>query len=286
MARRPQQGPTPLATPLTRRGATALAAVLLGATAACAAPGPWSADGRSERPASAPSAAGGAAPDGLHPRRGRWRPAARRGRPTGPRPRRRLRLPPRARRCPAGRLRRGPGDLPAGDGVRDGRGTGRRRARPLGRHVPARAREEPRGHRLRRLFHGLRPRLGGRRRRRRTHAGRTGQRRHRTHRHRPYRRRGTRARVAESRRCQGRPAGLHLRPGRRPAPRGTALGGRADRRGADRRRRPGRPEGGRGRRPRSACTGAPHGRPPPTNGNWRSPARSPPRRPRAARTST
>ncbi|WP_327677973.1 CapA family protein [Streptomyces sp. NBC_00467] len=62
MARRPQQGPTPLATPLTRRGATALAAVLLGATAACAAPGPWSADGRSERPASVPAAAGDAAP--------------------------------------------------------------------------------------------------------------------------------------------------------------------------------------------------------------------------------
>ncbi|WP_328862463.1 CapA family protein [Streptomyces sp. NBC_00306] len=60
MTRRPLQGPTPLATPLARRGATALAAVLLGATAACAGPGPWSADGRSERPA--PAAAGGAAP--------------------------------------------------------------------------------------------------------------------------------------------------------------------------------------------------------------------------------
>ncbi|WP_433573067.1 CapA family protein [Streptomyces sp. CA-251247] len=65
MARRPQQGSTPLATPLTRRGATAVAAVLLGATAACAGPGggPWSADACSERPASAPSAAGGAAPE-------------------------------------------------------------------------------------------------------------------------------------------------------------------------------------------------------------------------------
>ncbi|MFD3436751.1 CapA family protein [Streptomyces sp. NPDC058685] len=59
MACRPPQGHTSL----TRRGAAAVAAVLLAATAACAGSdgGPWSADGRSERPASVPSAAGGAA---------------------------------------------------------------------------------------------------------------------------------------------------------------------------------------------------------------------------------